>query len=349
MLSSKVSNKVLTIGCPYKEPRGGIAQVLNEYSKSVYSPFKVVVNSGGNSRIEKLSKCFLGLWLLFWKCLTDKEIEIVHIHSASNNSFKRSALYVKLAKFLRKKVVIHMHGGGFMEYYKNNSQFVRSILDKTDAIIALSDFWRNYFVKELGYANVYVVENVISIPKIKEVNRDAVMHLLFLGLIDESKGIFDLLTLIAQNKEEWKNKIIFHIGGGGKIKELQKEIKENDLDSLVIYEGWVNGEKKIDLLNLCDAYILPSYYEGVPISILEAMGYGKPIIATDVGGIPEVVNDDNGILIKPGDLNQLFDAINTLLFNTELREQKGRKSLDKVNKHLPSSVSSSLQIVYNSL
>ena len=67
----------------------------------------------------------------------------------------------------------------------------------------------------------------------------------------------------------------------------------------------VSGHKKEMLLNLCDAYILPSYTEGLPVSILEAMSYGKPILATPVGGIPEVVID-NGILFQPGDLSAIL-------------------------------------------
>ena len=99
-----------------------------------------------------------------------------------------------------------------------------------------------------------------------------------------------------------------------------------------------------------DTYILPSYYEGVPISILEAMSYRKPVISTVIGGIPAIVTDgESGILTAPGDKKSIAAAIDTLLENPTLRNMMGEKAYDKVKEFFPAEVDHSLSSLYNSL
>ena len=122
---------------------------------------------------------------------------------------------------------------------------------------------------------------------------------------------------------------------------------------LVVYLPYVSFEKlgnKQILLNIADAYILPSYNAGLPISVLEAMSYSLPIISTRVGGIPEIVKDGiNGLLINPGDKKAIYDSIVSLMNNKELRENMGKQSKDIVKEHLPIYVESQLKQLYNSL
>ena len=99
-----------------------------------------------------------------------------------------------------------------------------------------------------------------------------------------------------------------------------------------------------------DAYILPSYNEGLPISILEAMSYSLPIISTAVGGIPEILkNGENGFIMEPGDKEAIYRAIHTLMGDERLRAQMGEKSFEKVRTHLPGYVEKQLRELYDSL
>ena len=132
--------------------------------------------------------------------------------------------------------------------------------------------------------------------------------------------------------------------------ELQSIINECGLSKIVRFEGWVSGDKKVELLNNTDVFILPSYTEGLPISILEAMSYRLPVISTPVGGIPEVVRDgENGFLIKPGDKDALHNAIVRLANDEELREKMGNISYSKVQPHLPEIVAKELEDIYKKL
>lgn len=103
------------------------------------------------------------------------------------------------------------------------------------------------------------------------------------------KGIYDILDVLSEHREEFLNKLEFLFGGDGDVEQVQAIIREQNLNNIAKYQGWVSGIKKERLLNQADAYILPSYNEGLPISVLEAMSYSLPIISTTVGGIPEIL------------------------------------------------------------
>ena len=152
--------------------------------------------------------------------------------------------------------------------------------------------------------------------------------------------------LFQKIKTYWGN-LIFRFAGNGNVVDVLNTIKRLKIDDIAFYEGWVSGKEKIKLLNEADVYILPSYYEGLPISILESMSYHLPIISTNVGGIPEIVKDGvNGFIIEPGNKKGLKEAIDHLLFNRELREKMGVASADMVKDHLPDSVKKQLENLY---
>ena len=122
---------ILSIGCNYKPVRGGVAQVLDIYDKYIFKDFRFIANSGGggfrNLRILLVSIC-----RLIKQLLSKREIKIVHIHTASYNSFYRSAIFVLLSKVLGRKVILHIHGGGFKDFYKTNPRLIRKILEIAD-------------------------------------------------------------------------------------------------------------------------------------------------------------------------------------------------------------------------
>ncbi|WP_229510484.1 glycosyltransferase family 4 protein [Phocaeicola vulgatus] len=348
MLSKEISSRVLSIGCSYKHPKGGVAQVMKNYEDYIYPEFKCVVNSGGNNKIEKLLRA-IGGWLeMLVKLLFDRQIKIVHIHTASYNSFKRSAIFLKLAKWFGKKTILHIHGGGFKEYYATNRQWIANTLNCCDAIITLSESWKSFYQSITSDPKIYVLENIIANPNITKFEKSPKCKFLFLGKIDQLKGVYDLIEVLNQNKASLADKVEFHMGGGGEVDKLKDLISKYELESFVFYEGFVSGHKKEMLLNLCDAYILPSYTEGLPVSILEAMSYGKPILATPVGGIPEVVID-NGILFQPGDLSAIYKTVDLIANDASKRRQMGLKSKEMIEAYLPANVERKLQFVYSEL
>ena len=342
------AKNILTIGIDYRVVRGGVAAVENVYS-TFYQPFNHVTTTVTNGQVKKLLVlCKAILQFLYWM-LFHPEIKIVHVQGSVGASFWRKAIFIYIAKFFHKKVVWHMHAGRFAVFYQQHRYAVRKVVNKSDVIIALSEYWKEYFKNEFPTKRVEIIKNVISAPRVHK-QQTGYFTLLFLGLLGKNKGIYDLLECIRDHKVEFQGKLKLYIGGNGEIEHVKQLIKEYGIADIVIFEGWVSGDKKIELLNKSDAYILPSYKEGLPISILEAMSYGMPIISTPVGGIPEIVsNGENGYLVEPGNKEDIYKAIMSLLNDADLRNRMGRISLSRVGEHLPEYVEKQLETLYDSL
>jgi len=349
MPKDNIFDKVLFVGIDYKHPRGGIASVLNTYSTFIH-PFKFVRTTDSElSNLQKICYAVSGYVSLTWKLAIDRSIEIVHVHSASGSSFWRKSLAIRIAKAMGRKVIFHCHGGGFKEFRMNYPKEVDAILEKVDSIVCLSEEWKTYF-ESISCRNVVVIKNVIAEPEIEATESDGLVHFLFLGLICDNKGIFDTLEAIAIHKEDLLEKIILHIGGNGETDRLLATIKSLGIESLVYFEGWVDNEKKRHLLNLADIYILPSYIEGVPISILEAESYHKPVITTKVGGIPSIVKDhQTGLFVTPGNIEEIYMAIKTLTDNKALRNDFGEASYEVSKGYLPEAIKKQLENLYSNM
>lgn len=345
-INFSLASQILFLGIDYKKAKGGVASVEKVYS-TIFSPFhfvRTVVDGNSIQKIGIFIEAFIHFMFVMICC---PEIKIVHIHGASYASFWRKRIFIFLSKLFRKKVVYHMHGGAFKEFALKHRTIVNNTLRKCDIVIVLSDSWKEFFINELGCKNVIVIKNPIEHPIYKSGPKKNACVLLFLGLLCKEKGIYDLLEVISKNKKAYWGNLIFRFAGNGNVVDVLNTIKRLKIDDIAFYEGWVSGKEKIKLLNEADVYILPSYYEGLPISILESMSYHLPIISTNVGGIPEIVKDGvNGFIIEPGNKKGLKEAIDHLLFNRELREKMGVASADMVKDHLPDSVKKQLENLY---
>ncbi|WP_409029134.1 glycosyltransferase family 4 protein [Gracilimonas sediminicola] len=346
MIAKEISKKVLTISPDYKNPKGGIAQVVNSYS-DLFDPFQHISTTKYSSKIGKVYNLFRSI-AEFFKFIVFFDIEIVHIHVASYNSFWRKTIFIYLSKAFSKYVILHVHGAEFKDFHKTNSHSVNSVVNKCDLIIALSQHWKDYFEKELQHRNIVILENIVEKPiHRRDTLDDEYCRFLFLGELGKRKGIYDLLDVLVDLREQISGKAIFHIGGNGEVDKVKGIINANSLQELVKFEGWVSGEKKQKLLSKADVFILPSYNEGLPIAILEAMSYQVFVISTFVGGIPELVdNKINGLLIEPGDTDGLREAIEIAIHDIDFRNKAGLHSYEIIKPHLPSSVEEKLESIY---
>lgn len=351
-VSSELSSKILTVGPDYHNHRGGVGAVIEAYSRN-FEVFNFISTYKEGSAFVKIATYLSGLVRLFWFLLTRKKIKIIHIHGASYGSFYRKFIVFVIGKHVfRKKIIYHIHGGGFRMFYEKSNRFskrlIKLFLRKADLVICLSQSWLEYFSTNHKTRDLVFLPNMIDYPQKCENRREhSTINFLFLGLVTESKGIFDLINVIAKNKDKFRNKIRLLIGGNGKTEQLTDLINKYEIEDIVEFLGWVNGDNKISALNSSNVYILPSYIEGSPVSILEAMSYGMAIIATNIGGIPELVkNKENGLLIEPGNLDQIEKALNYFVMNPGLIESYGAVSEMMIQKHLPDSVLKKLIDIY---
>jgi glycosyltransferase involved in cell wall biosynthesis len=352
---SKLVKNILYV-CPSPHAKGGISSVVKTYLSSNlptnYNIYLAASNVDG-SRWVKLSKAIVGFVKTFYYFVY-KDIHIVHVHGGNIVSFKRKFYYVKMAQLFRRKVIYHHHGSSFMSQYKTLSKKwkdrVKRTFEEVDLLICLSNSWRYNIQQIAPSANITVVPNSVELPKPYTKQIKSRVTLTFLGLIGNRKGVFDLLKVFQSliNKG-YHVKLI--IGGNGEIARLIEEIKELGLADNVQYRGWISDKEKDLLLDETDIFVLPSYAEGMPMSILEAMAHGVPVVSTLIGGIPELVLDgETGFLIRPGDLDALYQKIVLLIENENLRKKFGDKGRLLVRaKHRVDVISQTISNIYNSL
>lgn len=353
-INKELSEKILFLGVSMKT-KGGMTAVLVSYDKYIENMRFVPTWKLGN----KLVKGWYAMQALFRTSVMlalDKRIKIVHIHGAANASFDRCRMFIKLAKWFRKKVILHEHAADFVEYYDGaeNKDVITETLRMCDALIVLSKSWKEYFSSiGMDQERIFVLNNIVSPPVTisnDQRNEDGKLHLMFMGEISKRKGGFDLLKAIAENREYFKDKLKLRMGGNEVDGDIKSYIRENGLEDFVKYEGWIAGQKKIDCLNWGDVYILPSYNEGLPIAILEAMAYSHPVISTPVGGIPEVVKDGvDGKLVQPGDIQGIADAIRYYIENKDRIALEGKNAFSVVTDFFPEKVFGDLSYIYKRL
>jgi glycosyltransferase involved in cell wall biosynthesis len=166
----------------------------------------------------------------------------------------------------------------------------------------------------------------------------------------QDKGAFDLIRAFAALPEQDKTCAKLVLAGNGDVQMAQQIIQELNLEAQVTVYPWLSPVDRDALLAQADAFVLPSYNEGLPMSMLEAMAWGLPVITTPVGGIPEVItHEQNGLLVKPGNQQELVQAIQSLIKNEGLRLSLGSGARSRVqNLDIKNYISSLLEL-YTSL
>ena len=145
------------------------------------------------------------------------------------------------------------------------------------------------------------------------------LNIIYIGQISKRKGLIDLVKSLSELK---KKAIMYQLSVVGdynedKYKELiLSAIKENNLESQIKFYGWQTQESIVELMENIGIFILPSNQESLPMSIIESMSSGKVVIATDVGGVSEIIKkEENGYLYKRNDIKQLSSILENLFFN----------------------------------
>ena len=329
--------------------RGGMRSVTDAYA-TVFHPFKIIYTQQEGSTAKKIIVGIASMSQFIWRLLTDRKIKVVHVHVCSRVSFFRKRAFLNVASFFGKKTVFHCHGAEFEQFYAANTAAVRATLARVDAVVALSDFWKEFFESK-GCSNVIAIRNPVPPALIDRRSAgDGRVHFTLVGVICDRKGCFDVVRMAEKYHSQLSGKVVIHLAGNGEGERLQRDIDRLGLADVLTYEGWADAEKKAALLNSTDVYFLPSHNEGLPISILEGMTYGLPVLSTPVGGIPSVVRDgENGLLVPPGDIDRMYQAIIKLAFDPSLRETMGTCSLEISRDYLVENVKKELDAFYDRL
>ena len=209
--------------------------------------------------------------------------------------------------------MIHVHGGFYINNFETPNllkRLINRVLKNANNIIVLGEkekqFLKLYY--KINPAKIVVLPNCVEVPKVNQKGKIERLNILYLGRLDINKGLREIVDALASLPIEFD--FILNIAGDGQDKDWLLNQCEEKIKNKYMYLGVVFGDYKEQLFLDSHIFLLPSYYEGLPYSLLEAMSYSNACIVTPVGSIPEVIKDNyNGLIVDVKNSEQIKDAI----------------------------------------
>ena len=330
--------KIIMLG-PSLAQQGGMANYERLFLNNAPSEVDIchITTHEEGSVFKKMLIFGKALLILFWSLIRER-VDLAHIHVSERGSVYRKAVVIFIFWLIRKPVILHTHGAEFPIFYENLPSIIQHsikwIFHKCQRLIVLSKSWKDFYTKTLGLPpeKVIVFYNPVKLPQ-QVPNRTASeqVNLLFLGRIGQRKGAFDLIRAFSLLPPECRNRTRLIMAGDGELEEARHLVKRLNLSSSITLPGWMDTHECDRLLAEADVFILPSYDEGLPLAMLEAMAWGLPVIVTPVGGIPEIVTSgETGFLINPGDIDKLSKVMLNSIANEDLRLSLGIQARKRV-------------------
>jgi len=338
------------------QTRGGIAAVIGAYrAAGLFGrwPVEYVATHCDGGAAAKLLAAARGL-RRFLALLAEHRRVLVHVHCASHASFWRKSVFMAIAFAARCPVVFHLHGGGFARFCDEECgpikrRVVRAVLARAACVIGLTEHWRAWLAQASGNPNVVCLPNPVPLAPAPatRARRNAV---LFLGRIEDAKGVPELLKAFAVLRMQVPDAELV-CAGAGAVEAAAGRAAALGIADAVRFPGWLGEAQKRAWLARTAVFVLPSRAEGLPMSLLEAMAAGVPVVASAVGGIPDVVKHGvNGLLVAPGDPVDLVRALRRVFRDPPLAAKLGAAARETVRTgYTPERVLARLGEVYAAL
>jgi glycosyltransferase involved in cell wall biosynthesis len=336
------------------DTRGGITAVLDAYrAAGLFErwPVEYVATHCEGGAGAKLLAAARGLHRFLGIVLAQRDV-LVHVHCASRASFWRKCVFMAIAFAARCPVMLHLHGGGFARFYEEECGplgrcAVRFFVARAACVLALTERWRAWLAPL--NANVVCLPNPVRLEA-APAPRGRRNLILFLGRIEDAKGIAELLKAFAALRASVPDAELVCAGAGG-IEAAARQADMLGIDDAVRFPGWLGADEKRAWLRRAGVFVLPSHAEGLPMSLLEAMAAGLPVVASAVGGIPDVVQHGvNGLLVAPGDEVDLLRALRRMLRDPRRAATLGAAARETVRaRHAPEQVLARLGEIYAGL
>lgn len=332
--------RFIYVACPWTPKGGGMFKVADyllqsqsENCASGYAQLRALDTRGGGSAGMSLVVLIQAMYKLIAGKLSG-DLAGVHVNMAERLSLFRKGAIIALCKALKIPVVLHLHAAQLHHFYRGLPDplqaLTRWFFSLASACVVLGESSQRFVIDELHVApeKVVIVINGVPAPDLpKQHKTDAKFNLLFLGNLSERKGVSDLLRALS-NPGFDPQQLEVTIAGGGDIPHYQQLVQQLGVSDLVDFTGWADQAQAAELLSRADALILPSYDEGLPLVILEAMAASVAVICTPVGEIPSVLTDQlNACFVTPGDSGSIAKTIQRLINDPKFRrklQQNGR-------------------------
>lgn len=337
--------KVLLL-MPRESSNGGVLHYTKMVKSTVNEVDFILHRRGKTARLSKVTRIPVGLfdYVLFVLKILYYRPNLVHQNTSLGRAgIVRDAFYVKVCLLFNLPLFLFIHGWN-LDYEKqideDSEHLFRRLFLKASAISLLTEsavasIKRWNYSGQIHQATTSFDEGLIEgldfsrKPVISKSQADT-LELLFISRVEPAKGVFELLEAFRELQGEYP--ITLHIAGqGSALQRLKSMVEMWNLGDSVVFHGLVSGDKKRQLMFESDVFILPSYTEGLPISLLESLAFGMPAIVSAVGGIPRMFEDKRmGVLLE----NVTSESVKKGIKQLVLMPRDELKSIGSYNKKL---------------
>jgi glycosyltransferase involved in cell wall biosynthesis len=314
--------------------RGGIDRLTDLMVASLEGRKELGINpvrlvTRGQSSLLHASFVFAQALTQFWLAARSGQVDLLHINLASSGSAYRKLMLAALARHLGVPYVIHLHSGRFDQFWRTAGPRLAAMIDKSfggaGAVIVLGKYWARVVCERVPavQSKTFVLANATA-PSVGSFvpASDGRARITFLGKIGPNKGTRQLIEALAalKHRSDWTAIIC----GNGAVEESRDLAGRLGIADRALFPGWLDDRATAEQLRNTDIFVLPSFSEGLPMSILEAFARGIAVVATPVGSVPEVIEHErNGLLVPVGNVPALTLALERLISDSALRRALG--------------------------
>jgi glycosyltransferase involved in cell wall biosynthesis len=334
------------------ETRGSIAAVVEAYrAHGLFQrwPIEYLATHGDTGAGQSAGLAFAALRRFGLAMARDRHA-VVHLHLGARGNPARDAAFMAAALAARARLVVQLHGSGFDG--SHGGPVMRHLLSKAAAILFPRESLRRWARSVAPTAHAVCLPNPVAALAAGQLAPYASRPnlILFLGRLEAAKGIFDLLEAVAALRPSVPDVRLVCAGDGNRV-AVAHHAERLGIAEAVKFTGWVGPSGKRALLESTAVFALPSYRESLPIGLAEAMAAGVPVVASAVGGIPEVITDGvSGFLVAPGDKSTLERQLRKLLTDRALAARIGAAARESARlRFAPERALAQLEQLYGAL
>ena len=328
---------------PLPPPYGGISHwtsLVDEYAINRSDVDLVVVNTAPRWRSIHRSGVLLrsfggGIQLLrdvlrLVATLAGRRFHAVHLTTSGHLASVRDLVVSYMASLFGVGFVYHIRFGRIPVIAQRNSvewRVIRRVMLRASKVILIDDATFSAVRQFAPDVNAVLVPNCVNVSRLpsRVTNDSTVKTALFVGWVIPTKGVAELVEAWAKVRPKgWRLEIV-----GPGSPEFKSALLERFAPENLEFVGALPHAQAMTRMASCDLFVLPSYTEGFPNVVAEAMALGRPILATDVGAIPEMLEGDAGVLVKSKDSHALTHALKRLVEDSNLRDRIGERAFER--------------------
>lgn len=302
---------------------------------------------------DKLNKCYRLFDMIKTFFIHRKKVDIILIDTYSTSNFWYALIIAKLAQLFKISYIPILHGGGLPKRLKKNRRLCKDLFGHSVVNVSPSAYLHKIF-RDYGYSNICIIHNPIDERLYVPLRRTepCCPKLLWVRCFLQQYNPQMAIKVLSLIKKKYPQASLCMVGGfvDGSFSECKQLVQNLGVEQSVTFTGKLNKKDWIDKSKECNVFINTTTVDNAPLSVVEAMALGLPVISTNVGGMPYLINNHfNGILVDNNNVEQMADAILNIMGNKDLYDSLSRKSIESGSRYFSSNVLSAWKDLFDKI